>query len=88
MSTCSRFPGTQSREAATDSKMCRQASAVRGLFSEGFHSRLSPQTRASAAFQDHTATGKLKADITPTGPRGCQLSWIRCPGRSEGIVKP
>ena len=59
-----------------------------GVFSEGFHTTGSPQTMAMAKFQDHTATGKLKALITPTGPSGCQVSSILCPGRSEAMVSP
>ena len=35
-----------------------------------------------------TATGKLKAVITPTTPSGCHCSYIRCAGRSECIVLP
>jgi hypothetical protein len=64
------------------------ASAVNGVFSDGFQRTLSPQTRASAVFHDHTATGKLKAEMTPTTPAGCQVSIIRCPGRSEAMVRP
>jgi hypothetical protein len=56
--------------------------------SEGFHTTVSPQTRAIAVFHDHTATGKLKAVMTPTTPSGCQVSISRCPGRSEAIVLP
>ena len=44
-----------------------QASAVSGVRSDGFQITGSPQTNASAAFQLHTATGKLKALITATG---------------------
>ena len=39
--------------------------AVSGVLSDGFQSTQSPQTAAMSAFQDHTATGKLKAEITP-----------------------
>ena len=48
----------------------------------------SPQTSASAAFQLHTATGKLNALITATGPSGCHVSVRRWPGRSEAIERP
>ncbi len=41
------------------------ASAVSGVFSDGFHTTGSPHTSASAAFHAHTATGKLNAVITP-----------------------
>ena len=52
------------------------AIAVSGVFSDGFQITGSPQTSASAAFQLHTATGKLKAEMTPHGPIGCQVSVI------------
>jgi hypothetical protein len=64
------------------------ASAVSGVFSDGFQITGLPQTSASAVFQDQTATGKLKAVMTPQGPIGCQVSIIRWPGRSEAIVRP
>ena len=64
------------------------ASAVSGVFSEGFQMTGSPQTSASAAFQHHTATGKLNAEITAQGPIGCQVSIIRWPGRSDAMVRP
>ena len=54
------------RAARSSSDM--QASAVSGVRSEGFQITGSPQTSASAAFQLQTATGKLKALITATGP--------------------
>ena len=41
-----------------------------------------------AAFQDQTATGKLKAEITPTTPAGCHCSVILWSGRSEGSTRP
>ncbi len=49
---------------------------------------MSPQTSATAVFHDHTATGKLKALITPTTPIGCHVSIRRWPGRSDGMVRP
>lgn len=64
------------------------ASAVSGVFSDGFHTTGSPHTSASAAFHDHTATGKLKAEITPHTPSGCQVSIIRCSARSVASVRP
>lgn len=64
------------------------AIAVSGVFSDGFHTMLSPQTRASAAFQAHTATGKLNAVMIATGPSGCQVSLMRWPGRSLAMVRP
>ena len=48
----------------------------KGVFSLGFQTVTLPQTQASAAFQLHTATGKLKADIIPTIPNGCHCSYI------------
>ena len=45
-----------------------QAIAESGVFSDGFQMIVSPQTSASIAFQAQTATGKLKAVITPTVP--------------------
>ena len=47
-----------------------------------------PLIAARKAFHDHTATGKLKADITPTTPSGCHCSYMRCCGRSECMVRP
>jgi len=32
--------------------------------------------------------GRVKAVITPTGPKGCHCSYIRCSGRSLGMVAP
>ena len=62
--------------------------AVRGVLDEGFQSTVSPQTSAMAVFQLHTATGKLKAVMTPTTPSGCHCSWSRCWRRSLGMVSP
>src|SRR5213593_3754741 len=53
------------------------AIAVSGVFSDGFQIVASPQTAASAAFQDQTATGKLKAVMTATSPSGCHCSIKR-----------
>src|SRR5216684_2844700 len=56
------------------------AIAVSGVFSDGFQTVASPQTAASAAFHDQTATGKLNAVITATTPSGCHCSikrWFR-----------
>jgi hypothetical protein len=53
------------------------ASADKVDFSEGFQTTLLPQTSASAVFQDQTATGKLKAEMTPTTPSGCHVSIMR-----------
>lgn len=82
-------PGWALPNAATALRnRASQASAVSGVFSDGFQTTLSPQTKASALFHAHTAAGKLKAEITPTTPTGCQVSIIRWPGRSEAIVRP
>ncbi len=75
------------RPAARSNRACTRA-AVSGVFSDGFHTTGSPQTKARQAFQAHTATGKLNAEITPTTPSGCQVSIIRCPGRSVAMVRP
>ncbi len=58
------------------------------MSSDGFQMTGSPQTSATAVFHDQTAAGKLKAEITPTTPIGCQVSINRWPGRSEGMVRP
>ncbi len=73
---------------AARSNSAWQASAVRGVFSEGFQTTELPQTSASAVFHDHTATGKLNALITPTTPSGCQVSRMWWPGRSDAMVRP
>ncbi len=65
-----------------------QASAVSGVRGDGFQITESPQTSASAVFQLHTATGKLNAVMTATGPSGCHVSSMRCPGRSDAMVRP
>ena len=62
--------------------------AVSGVLDDGFHSVASPQTAARALFQAQTATGKLKAVMTPTTPSGCHCSYMRWPGRSECMVSP
>src|SRR5690606_25794116 len=59
-----------------------------GVFSLGFQTQTSPQTHASIAFQLHTATGKLNADIIPTTPTGWYCSYMRCIGLSLCIVSP
>ncbi len=52
------------------------------LVSEGHtnHSVAFPQTKAKETFQPDTATGKLKAVITPTSPSGFQFSNNTWPG--------
>jgi pimeloyl-ACP methyl ester carboxylesterase len=75
-------------ETETSSTIVCVASAVSGVFSDGFHTTGSPQTKARAAFQDQTATGKLKAEMTPQTPSGCQVSIIRWSARSVAMVRP
>jgi hypothetical protein len=64
------------------------AMAVSGVSSDGFHTTVSPQTAAMSAFHAQTATGKLNAEMTPTGPSGCHCSNMRWSGRSECIAFP
>ncbi|MNC94160.1 hypothetical protein D3C83_109450 [compost metagenome] len=59
-----------------------------GVWCEGFQTQMSPQIAARKAFQDHTATGKLKAEMMPTTPSGCHCSYMRWRGRSECIESP
>ena len=87
--TSSKSPsGTSPNRSAARSSSCVVAIALSGARSDGFQSTGSPQTSASAAFQLHTATGKLNALMTATGPSGCHVSVSRCPGRSEAIERP
>ena len=67
----------------TCSAMRVTAMAQSGALFEGFQQTASPQTAASALFHAQTATGKLKAVITPTMPNGCHCSIRRCLGRSD-----
>ena len=85
--TCDRPAGAPCSASACRSTAW-QASEVRGVSSEGFQTTGSPQTSATAVFHDHTAAGKLNAEITPTTPSGCQVSISRWPGRSDGMVRP
>ncbi len=64
------------------------ASAVSGVLGEGFHTEALPQIAPRKAFQDHTATGKLNAEMIPITPSGCHCSYMRCCGRSECMVRP
>ncbi len=74
--------------AMTSCTIFWHANAVSGVFSLGFQTTGSPQTKASIAFHAHTATGKLNALMTPTGPSGCHCSIMRCSKRSVTIVLP
>src|SRR2546421_2084873 len=67
----------------TRSAILMTAIAVSGVFSEGFQIVASPQTAASAAFHDQTATGKLNAEMIATKPSGCHCSMRRWLGRSD-----
>ncbi|KAG0748010.1 hypothetical protein G6F24_015459 [Rhizopus arrhizus] len=86
ISTSDRPAGASPKRCIAWAKSAWQARAVSGVFSDGFHTTALPQTMASAAFQDHTATGKLKALMTPMTPSGCHVSIMRWPGRSECMV--
>ena len=79
--------GAPQSDAARSSK-AEHAIEVRGVIGEGFHTMVSPQTKATAVFQDHTAAGKLNAVMRPTTPSGCHVSINRWLGRSDGIVRP
>ena len=54
----------------TRERMFCAAMALRGTLDEGFQRLVLPQAAASIAFHDQTATGKLKAEMVPTIPRG------------------
>ena len=69
-----RMPSGRSLPFSTGHISCSAAMALRAAFEDGFQTTVSPHTRAIKAFQDHTASGKLKAVITPTGPSGCHCS--------------
>ena len=64
------------------------AMAQSGDLLDGFQTLASPHTAASALFHAQTATGKLKAVMTPMTPSGCHCSIKRCFGRSEAMVRP
>ena len=88
MTTWLRYWGASLKLLSTRSNSAWQASAVSGVFSDGFQITALPHTSARAVFHAHTATGKLKALITPTTPSGCQVSRMWWPGRSEAMVRP
>ena len=69
--------GSTSLSRQTSSAIFVTAMAVKGVLLAGFQTTASPQTAARALFQLQTATGKLKAEITPTTPSGCHCSYIR-----------
>ncbi len=86
--TVERSAGASPNLAAARWTRACTARAVSGVFSEGFQITGLPHTSASAAFHAHTATGKLKAAMMPTGPSGCHCSIIRWLGRSLAMVRP
>ena len=89
ISTWLRPSGASSpNRARARSNTAWQASAVSGVFSDGFQITGSPQTSASAEFQHQGAQGKLNAVMMPTTPSGCQVSIMRWPGRSVAMVRP
>lgn len=53
-----------------------------------FHKVLSPQIIAIPKFQQNTAQGKLKAEITAMSPNGFHYSIMKWLGLSEGITYP
>ncbi len=89
------FPMTREKMAGSTS-LARQTSAaifvtamaVRGVLEAGFQRVESPQTAARAEFHAQTATGKLKAEMTATTPRGCHCSRMWWSGRSDCMVRP
>ena len=85
--TCDTAAGAPTSAAACAARAC-DAGAVRTVFSDGFHTTVSPQTRATAAFHAHTATGKLNDVMSPHTPSGCHTSAMRCMGRSDAMVSP
>ncbi len=85
---CSSPSGASPNRASARPTKAITAAAVSGVFSLGFQITGSPHTRAKAAFHAHTATGKLNALITATGPSGCHCSIIRCSGRSLAMTSP
>ena len=80
--------GGSSLTSITRLQMCCTASAVNGVFGEGFQTEALPQMAARQAFHAQTATGKLNAEMIPTTPSGCHCSYMRCCGRSECMVEP
>ena len=71
--------------SSTRLQMRCTATAHSAVLGDGFHTVTLPQIAARKAFHAHTATGKLKALITPTTPSGCHCSNMRWLGRSECI---
>lgn len=54
----------------------KQAIEIKGVVGAGFQIVIFPVIIDKAKFQKKTAQGKLKAEITPTTPRGFHYSRI------------
>ena len=64
------------------------ATVVKHVVRAGFQIIVFPQIKDRAVFHPQTATGKLKAVITPTIPTGFQTSIIQWSGLSLGKTFP
>jgi hypothetical protein len=53
-----------------------------------FQTTVFPQMSEMAKFHPKTAFGKLKAEITPTVPKGFHTSIMKCSGLSELKIEP
>ena len=62
-SRCSRRPARRTPTRRGPARPSRPSRSD-GVIGDGFHTTVSPQTRATAVFQDHTAHGKLNAVMT------------------------
>ena len=88
ISSSARPSGSMPCARAVCSSRPASASADSGAFSDGFQTSVLPHTSASAAFQANTAIGKLKAEMMPTTPSGCQVSSSLCSARSLAMLRP
>src|SRR5208337_2307757 len=68
--TTFKSPSGKPQSFTTRAAIMFAAMAQSGTLLDGFQTTVSPAISASMAFQDHTATGKLNAVITPAGPSG------------------
>lgn len=64
------------------------ATVVKQVVRAGFQIIVFPHINERAVFHPHTATGKLKAVMTPTIPTGFQTSIIQWSGLSLGKTFP
>ena len=64
------------------------ATVIREEAGAPFQTTVFPQIREMAKFHPKTALGKLKAEMTPTVPRGFQTSIMKCSGLSELKTDP